>query len=72
MTSAALLAVAFRSLRMTWWSAAVGWVTVVGTAAALTELQRCQAMAKRVVGAVTGYDWRGAAGCGVSDLFLKG
>ena len=72
MTSAALLAAAFRSLRMTWWSAAVGWVAVVGTAAALTELQQCQAVAKRAVVAVTGDGWRGAAGCGVSDHFVKG
>ena len=72
MTSAALLAAAFRSLRMTWWSAAVGWVAVVGTAAALTELQQCQAVAKRAVVAVTGDGWRGATGCGVSDHFAKG
>ena len=71
MASAALLAAAFRSLRMEWWSAAAGWVTAVGTAAALTGLQQCQAMAKRAVVAVTGGDWRSAAGCGVPDHFAK-
>ena len=71
MTSAALLAVAFRSLRMKWRGAAGSWVTVVGTTAALTELQRCQAMAKRAVVTVTGDGWRGATGCGVSDNFVK-
>ena len=52
--------------------AAGSWVTIVGTTAALTELQRRQAMAKRAVVTVTGDDWRGADDGGVSDHFVKG
>ena len=42
------------SLRVAWWSAAAGWVTVVGTAAAPIGLQPSRAMARRAVGCRNG------------------
>jgi hypothetical protein len=43
-----------KSLRVARWNATAGWVTVVGTAAAPSGLQPCQAMARRAVGCRNG------------------